>query len=93
MQHEQLPTEGGNRQRTISRLVFLSFAAIAAYFLITEHRAHLLGILPFLLLAACPLLHFFHHRGHDHGSDEGSRPDSRPPSQPPSSSGGGGHQH
>ncbi len=72
MQHEQLPTQGGNRQRTISRFVFLGFAAIAAYFLITEHRAHLFGILPFLLLAACPLLHFFHHRGHGDDTQVGS---------------------
>jgi Cu2+-exporting ATPase len=41
------------------------FLAIAAFFLWTEHRAHLLGALPWLLLAACPLLHLFmHHGGH-----------------------------
>lgn len=77
MQHEHPTTHGTNRQRTISRIVFIAFAAIAAYFLITEHRAHLFGILPFLLLAACPLLHVFHHRGHDGGDQDGStaRPD------------------
>jgi hypothetical protein len=40
--------------------------AIAAYFLLTEHRAHFFGALPFLLLLACPLMHVFMHRGH-HG--------------------------
>lgn len=75
MQHENSTGGGTNRQRTNSRFVFLAFAAIAAYFLITEHRAHLFWILPFLLLAACPLLHFFHHRGHDHESSD-SRPGS-----------------
>lgn len=41
------------------------FLAIAAFFLFTEHRAHLLGVLPFLLLLACPLMHVFMHHGHD----------------------------
>ena len=31
------------------------FLAIAAFFLWVEHRAHVLGVLPWLLLAACPL--------------------------------------
>lgn len=74
MQHEHPSTHGTSRQRTISRIVFIVFVAIAAYFLITEHRAHLFGILPFLLLAACPLLHLFHHRGHDRGDQGGSTP-------------------
>jgi hypothetical protein len=45
------------------------FLAIAGFFLLTEHKAHLLGILPFLLVAACPLLHLFHggHGSHEHG--------------------------
>ena len=38
--------------------------AIAAYFLLSEHRAHFLGALPFLFLLACPLMHVFMHRGH-----------------------------
>jgi hypothetical protein len=46
---------------------FLGFLAIAGYFLFTEHRAHILPYLPFLLLLACPLMHFFMHRGHGHG--------------------------
>ena len=43
---------------------WLGFFAIAGFFLLAEHRAHLLGLLPFLLLLACPLLHLFHHGGH-----------------------------
>lgn len=47
--------------------VFLGFAAIALFFLWTGHGAHLLGALPYLLVLACPLMHFFHHgHGHDH---------------------------
>lgn len=45
-------------------LAVLVFFAIAAFFLLTEHRAHVFGPLLFLLLLACPLLHFFMHRGH-----------------------------
>jgi len=58
--------------RTISRFVFFGFLAVGAFFLITEHRAHVYGFLPFLLLAACPLMHLFHHRGHGHGPGHGS---------------------
>ena len=38
--------------------------AVAGYFLLTEHRAHFFGALPFLLLLACPLMHVFMHHGH-----------------------------
>lgn len=55
--------------------------AIGAFFLLCEHRVHALGMLPFLLLAACPLLHFFMHRGqggnHEHKAphaDKGAQP-------------------
>ena len=62
--------------------VLFAFLAIAAFFLLVEHRAHLWGIAPWLLLLACPLLHFFMHGGHGgHGGggshvrhDGGHRP-------------------
>ncbi len=59
-----------------SGLALLGFLAIAAFFLLTEHRAHALGILPFVLLLLCPLLHLFGHGhgGHDHESGKGTRP-------------------
>jgi len=47
------------------RWVFYGFLAVAGFFLFTEHRAHVLGILPFLLLLACPLMHLFMHHDHD----------------------------
>jgi len=40
------------------------FLAIALFFLWEEHRAHLLGALPWLLLLACPLMHMLMHRRH-----------------------------
>lgn len=58
--------------------VLVAFLAIAAFFLFAEHRAHVLGILPYLLLLACPLMHLFMHHGHnnhghthDHGASKG----------------------
>ena len=55
--------------------IFMAFVVIAAYFLVTEHRAHLSGLLyylPFLLLLACPLMHIFMHGGHGkHGRHHG----------------------
>lgn len=41
---------------TLARLVLVPFATIAAFFLITEHRAHAFGALHYVLLALCPLL-------------------------------------
>jgi len=53
--------------RTRSGIVLVLFLAVAGFFLFTEHRAHVLGVLPYLILAACPLMHLFHHGGHHHG--------------------------
>ena len=50
----------------------LVMGAVAAYFLLSEHRAHFLGALPFLLLLACPLMHVFMHGDHGgHGGHAG----------------------
>lgn len=48
-------------------LVLLVAAAVGGFYLVTEHRAHLFGALPYLFLLACPLMHVFMHRGHGHG--------------------------
>ena len=63
MNHEQTERNEGwlSSRRSI---VLLGFMAIIGFFLFTEHRAHLFGILPYLLLLACPLMHLFMHRGH-----------------------------
>lgn len=54
------------RHTSRGKWVLIGFLAIAAFFLWTEHRAHLLGYLPYLLILACPLMHLFHHGGHKH---------------------------
>ncbi len=55
----------GEWLRSRTGLTLIAFLAIAAFFLITEHTAHLFGILPYVLLLLCPLLHLFMHSGHD----------------------------
>jgi DUF2933 family protein len=74
-----------------SGLVCVGFLLIAGFFVLTEHTAHVLGALPYLLLLACPLLHLFHrghgshggpgpHDGHaDHGAGDGQRAVGRAP--------------
>jgi hypothetical protein len=47
-----------------SGLVLIGFLAIAGVYLWMEHRAHLLGVLVWLPLLLCPLMHFFMHHGH-----------------------------
>ena len=71
----------GPPRRNWSNLAFIGFVAVAGFFLFTEHRAHLLGVLPFLILLACPLLHIFHHGRHGAGRDRDD------------SGGAGGHRH
>ena len=48
----------------------LVIGGVAVYFLLTEHLAHVVGALPFLLLLACPLMHVFMHRGHGHHHEQ-----------------------
>jgi hypothetical protein len=66
-------------------LGLLVMGAIAAYFLLSEHRQHFFYALPFLLLLACPLMHVFMHHGHGehegghaHGDDSGLDPRASP---------------
>ena len=70
-----------------SRWVFAGFLLVAGFFFFTEHRAHLMGALPFVLLALCPLMHLLHGR-HRHGRgtdaerESGASTGARPPHAP-----------
>ncbi len=67
MNHEhENHSEPGGFWRSRYALGYLVIGAVAAYFLLTEHLAHVIGALPFLLLLACPLMHVFMHHGHGH---------------------------
>lgn len=69
--------------RSRTGLALMAFLAVAVFFLATEHTAHFFGVLPYLLLLLCPLLHLFMHRGHgEHGGhashqDESTQGDKR----------------
>lgn len=83
-EHRREP-DSGKETKSRTKWVFIGFALVAAYFLITEHTAHLSGWLAsygiWLLLLACPLMHLFMHGGHGgHGShrdDGGEASDKR----------------
>ena len=57
------------------KLVLIGFALIGGFFLIAEHRAHVLPFLPWLFLAACLFMHKFMHGAHRHGGHGGDTTD------------------
>ena len=69
--------------RTAAGLAAVSFGAVAAFFLFTEHRAHLFGVLPFLLLLACPLMMLFMHHGHENSERHDHSPGEPEPRRTP----------
>lgn len=50
--------------RSPAGFALLVAAAAGGFYLVTEHTAHLFGLLPYLFLLACPLMHVFMHHGH-----------------------------
>ena len=65
-------------RRLLRWMIWMAGAAALAY-LVVEHRPHLLGWIPYLVILACPLTHLFvhrghgGHRGHEDGRDAGGR--------------------
>jgi Protein of unknown function (DUF2933) len=74
-----VPPSGFWRSRYAIGLLVMG--AVAAYFLLTEHRAHFFAALPFLLLLTCPLMHMFMHGGH--GGGHGDHGDGKPGANSP----------
>ena len=56
--------------RSPAGLALVVAIAVGGFYLLTEHTAHVLGLLPYLFVLACPLMHMFMHRGHHHGGHE-----------------------
>ncbi|AOR81129.1 DUF2933 domain-containing protein [Novosphingobium resinovorum] len=54
--------EHDHRMRKRGKIVLIGFLLVASFFLLTEHTAHFLGVLPYLILLACPLMHLFSNR-------------------------------
>jgi hypothetical protein len=57
----------GNFLTSTAGLVLIGFSVIAGILLFTEHRAHVLGVLIWLPLLVCPLMHLFMHGHGGHG--------------------------
>ena len=52
--------------RNPTKLPFIAFLAIGAYFLWSEHQAHIVEFLPWTLVLACVGVHLFMHGTHGH---------------------------
>ena len=61
------------------KITLAIFAVIALGLLWGEHKVHLLGALPWLILLACPFIHMFMHGGrgghgdHNHHGDQSGK--------------------
>ena len=72
------------RHRPLLSWVWLTLVVVLGFFLFTEHRAHLFGVLPFLLVLLvllvllCPLVHLFMHHGHGGHTHGSSAPNPSP---------------
>ena len=64
-------------------MICVVLAIATSLYLYLAHKDHLLALLPYALLALCPLMHLFMHRGDGHGGHtqghEGARRDAGRP--------------
>lgn len=60
----EVQSGNGERQKLPISLVYVVLGGAALLFLLIDHWAHIFGILPYLLILACPLMHLLMHRGH-----------------------------
>ncbi len=80
MDTSPLPNDPASRRapwwRRPGGLALLTVVAIALFYWLREHWGHVLGLAPYLVLLACPLMHLLHGHGrHDHShSRSGERP-------------------
>ena len=70
MQHSAESMQERERLHLPIWLGLCFFLGVATFFLWEEHKAHILGALPYVLLLLCPIVHVFMHRGHG-GRDRG----------------------
>ncbi|ABM41695.1 MULTISPECIES: DUF2933 domain-containing protein [Comamonadaceae] len=73
---------GPNWSRINQWLLWIGLAAAVAW-MFFRHNAHLLQLLPFLFILACPLMHIFGHGGHGGHGDASPRNTDKPSAQRP----------
>jgi hypothetical protein len=57
-------TDKNKSTLNVNHVVLLFLVAVGGFFLWTEHKADLIGALPYLIFLSCPLMHIFMHKGH-----------------------------
>jgi hypothetical protein len=86
MNMQEQPQRNGWFHSRVTTWILLGFLTIGAFFLLTEHTAHVWGLLPYALLLLCPLMMLFMHGGHGgHGkhSEHAEENRAHTPNQPP----------
>lgn len=74
--HDEAPGESTRVSRPL-KTALLMVALVGGFFLLREHWEHVAGNWIYLLLLACPLMHFFHgHGGHSGYGDHAAPPHS-----------------
>jgi hypothetical protein len=65
--------------KTMSGRIVAGLLAIGVVLAVVDHWAHVLGVVPYLVILACPLMHVLMHRGHGghggHSGHAGHRPE------------------
>ena len=61
------PASFSTMQASAWKCAALMVAVILAFYVLREHWGHVFGLLPYLILLACPLMHLFMHHGDQHG--------------------------
>jgi hypothetical protein len=65
---ENQPSTGWLNSRRV--IILCATVGIIGALFLTGHSNHLIAVLPYLVLLACPFMHLFMHRGHgQHGKD------------------------
>jgi len=76
-EHYYRPRKYVSWWKTPFGIVAIVFFALAGYFLIKEHSAHIGDNWIWLVLLLCPLMHVFMHGGHGHHNSDDDDNDRR----------------
>lgn len=80
-EHSHSSSSSPNLERRGARwtVAALMVVVIVLFYILREHWAHALGMLPYALLLACPLMHLFHGGHGHHAGRRSGRGDSNDP--------------